>query len=540
LIPYAPSESEYFGAEDEILPPPEIPPFNTDIFHSSPKIWDDSFPDPSDSPSFIDEIFENLDPSPMKVANTETTFLSTLKIETPLTPVSTRSPQHLKNEGYAFFNTKLITPLTPSSPVDLHHFDAVLDETLSAETSLRQPVPQIPSATSRTSDFPQSMYAIFMAEDGLRCDGLARSILDATNDEMKWQPFLKPSRTIDQWPEDLEGEWECFVDYTGSNVEWDMVVLSRKCPKESDQLLEIATDGFGDDGLIDDFGDNEVVEEDGTELMGILDAVRKRKSLVDGVCHDTRMETDSKRRKSSQQSRIGEFMTLRGHEVNDLSDDETPGMMMLRKLRSVELIIVDTEDPDLSDTAPPPVSLTAVTKVTAPSPPFNPSDAVRAVILSTTSLHFHSLITFLHDTFTETKFVERDLTTPNELETEGDIILSPNRCISFFSLAQITQTLPSNASRKILAVAAKYRQVEVLVMSTGRMRGKDVASFAGWLESIRRDYDIRWIFVNGEEELERWVGWLCLQRDVDGEGHEIELLSEDVTTVRICCSMFRV
>jgi hypothetical protein len=201
----------------------------------------------------------------------------------------------------------------------------------------------------------------------------------------------------------------------------------------------------------------------------------------------------------------------------------------------VELTIVNTEDPDLSATAPAPISLPSVTKVAAPSPPFNPSDAVRAVILSTTSLHFHSLITFLHDTFTETRFVERDLTTPNELEEEGDIIMSPHRCISFFSLAQITQTIPSNASRKILAVAAKYRQVEVLVMSTGRMRGKDVAPFAGWLESMRRDHDIRWIFVNGEEELERWVAWLCLWRNVDGDGHGIELLSEDVTMVRTPC-----
>jgi hypothetical protein len=333
LIPYTPSEFEYFGTEDEILPPPEIPPFNTDIFHSSPKIWDESFSDLSDSPSFIDEVFEKLDPSPMKVANTETNFLSTLKIETPLTPVSTRSPQHLKNEGYVFLNTKLITPLTPSSPVvDLRCLDTVFDETLSAETSLRQPVPEIPSATLKTSSFPQSMYAVFMAEDGLRCDGLARSVLDMANDEMKWQPFLKPSRTIDQWPEDLESEWECFVDYTGSNVEWDMVVLSRKVRIEGDQLLEIATDDFGDDGPIDDLGDNEVVGEHATEFMGLLDALKKRKSLVDGVRHNTRMETDSKRRKYSQQSRIGEFMSLRGHAVNDLSDDEIPGTMMLRKL----------------------------------------------------------------------------------------------------------------------------------------------------------------------------------------------------------------
>jgi hypothetical protein len=128
--------------------------------------------------------------------------------------------------------------------------------------------------------------------------------------------------------------------------------------------------------------------------------------------------------------------------------------------------------------------------------------------------------------------LERDLTTPGEIsDAEGDIILSPHRCILLFSLAQISQVLPSNASRRVFAVASKYRRLEILVTSTGRVRGKDVAPFAGWLESIRKEHDIRWIFVNGEEELSRWVGWLIGRRDIDRDGHGTECLSEEATTV---------
>jgi hypothetical protein len=122
--------------------------------------------------------------------------------------------------------------------------------------------------------------------------------------------------------------------------------------------------------------------------------------------------------------------------------------------------------------------------------------------------------------------------TPGEIsDAEGDVIVSPHRCILIFSRAQISQVLPSNASRRVLAVASKYRRLEILVTSTGQVRGKDIAPFCGWLESIRHKHDIRWVFVNGEEELSRWVGWLIGRRDVDGDGHGIECLSEELTTV---------
>ena len=166
----------------------------------------------------------------------------------------------------------------------------------------------------------------------------------------------------------------------------------------------------------------------------------------------------------------------------------------------------------------------------APSPPFDPSKVVPAIILSTTTLHYHYLTEFLLQTLSYTTFFERDLVGRDDTHHEGDIILSPNRCIVFFTLAQLTQTIPSNTSNRILAIASKYRHLEVLVTCSGSVCGKDIASFSGWLERIRNDHNIRLAFANGEEEVRRWTGWLSLWRDVDGDINP-QYLSDEETEV---------
>src|SRR5271169_3502496 len=128
--------------------------------------------------------------------------------------------------------------------------------------------------------------------------------------------------------------------------------------------------------------------------------------------------------------------------------------------------------------APIPISQTP-TPTVAPSPlVLEPTKAVTAIILSTAILHYHFLTEFLRQTFLHTTFFERDLTTTDDTYHEGDIILSPNRCIIFFSLAQITQKIPSYTSNKILAVASKYRQLEILITCPGTVNGKDIALFS--------------------------------------------------------------
>ena len=167
----------------------------------------------------------------------------------------------------------------------------------------------------------------------------------------------------------------------------------------------------------------------------------------------------------------------------------------------------------------------------APSPPFDPSKAVPVIILSTTTLHYYFLTEFLRRTFSHTTFFERDLIAHDDTDHEGDIILSPNRCLVFFTLAQITQTIPSNTSSRILAVASKYRHLDVIVTCSRSVSGKDIAVFSGWLEKVRSDHSIRWVFANGQEELMRWTGWLCLWRDGDGDINAQHLRDEETEVI---------
>lgn len=108
--------------------------------------------------------------------------------------------------------------------------------------------------------------------------------------------------------------------------------------------------------------------------------------------------------------------------------------------------------------------------------------------------------------------------------------MSPNRCIVFFTLAQTTQTIPSHTSNRILAVASKYRQLELIVTCSGSVSGKDIAFFSGWLEKVRSDYNIRLVFTNGQEELMRWIGWMCLWKEGDADINA-EYLSDEETEV---------
>ena len=63
------------------------------------------------------------------------------------------------------------------------------------------------------------------------------------------------------------------------------------------------------------------------------------------------------------------------------------------------------------------------------------------------------------------------------------------------------------------------------------MRGKSVAPFQGWLERVRGEYNVRLVFTNGEEEMRIWVSWLCLWREIDGNGFGPEDVSEEETEV---------
>jgi hypothetical protein len=149
--------------------------------------------------------------------------------------------------------------------------------------------------------------------------------------------------------------------------------------------------------------------------------------------------------------------------------------------------------------------------------------AIKSIILSVTTLP-HSLTQFLREKLNQTTFFERDLSS----NSEGDIILSSNRCVLFFTLAQITQSLPSLATSRILDVAELYRSTELIIQCHSMPRGKDLAPFQGWITSLQKQVYVRTFYAVGDQELLQWTAWLCVQTDMDDA---MALLKDEETEV---------
>ena len=109
------------------------------------------------------------------------------------------------------------------------------------------------------------------------------------------------------------------------------------------------------------------------------------------------------------------------------------------------------------------------------------------------------------------------------------MILSPNRCIILCTLAQVTQTLPSMTSSRLSALASKYRQIEVVVdAKMGNTQG--TGEFCGYLETLRQreGCGVRVVF---GRDLERWIGFLALNREIDGEDFSRLLQVEETAVI---------
>jgi hypothetical protein len=277
-------------------------------------MWDKFSPPSSE---FLESL-ENIkpDPSPPKVTMTETEFITKLQV-LPITPVSTKPISKFAQElpvtakELPISLKGSVNPLSPESPIrSVLGMEGKFLETISAESSLRLAIPEIPSS-SRKDTFPSTVFGIFIAEEDLRCDALAKSIIDFLNDEIKWIPFTKASRTMDSWPEEVEGDWETFVDYTGFNYDDETIVLTNTFKIENDEVLD----------KWEPHPQTEPLKEDFMELM---DLVKKRKLSQNG------RDTGFKRSKWSQKNRIQDFMASRGREVLETSDDEVAQKIMIR------------------------------------------------------------------------------------------------------------------------------------------------------------------------------------------------------------------
>jgi hypothetical protein len=315
LLPYEP---EFIDIPRPPLPQPD--PFNPD-FSSSQDLWDRLS---SLSPQCIDDLLqEPSKPSPPKVATKESDFLSSLKVETPLTPDSMRKPPPNDEEQTLKAMTSLISP--PAAPPTPNSPDAsppklvrslemqLFGENYSAASSLRLALPELPPSSPRLNNFPLSLVGLYLAGDSLSRAIVPPSEVDTLNKEMKWFPFTKDLKTIHTWEEEVEGDWEEFVDYTNVSVADDWDVAGRACVPEEDEQLEHIHRS-------DDF----VEDEDGPEFSMVMAEIRKRKSGVPSFPPPQR----GKRSKFSHKSRIEEYMTSQGRSV-DLSDDDSPAQFRI-------------------------------------------------------------------------------------------------------------------------------------------------------------------------------------------------------------------
>jgi hypothetical protein len=298
--------------------------FNETVLSSqnSQELWDLFL---SPSPNAIENIINTVDPnpSPAKVAQYETQLISKLKI----TPLSTPLPRKIAtqdNDQNPFrhdLNTSLVFDSPYSQSTDLCQRLMRLEslacrENISTESSLRQPIPHIPPPTPRKENFPASMPGLYIAQDGLLCPEIPRSELDLLNEQVKWQPFTKTLKSLNIGAEDAEGDWEMYVDWSGSNMEDDMIVLPRRVTALEEEVFLEKLDG----------------EKKGkNETPGLAELVRKRKMEKSGLpMRDEEFEeTLVKRSKWSQRNRIEEYMKIQGLHL-EINEDETGEKILTR------------------------------------------------------------------------------------------------------------------------------------------------------------------------------------------------------------------
>jgi hypothetical protein len=293
--------------------------FNETVLSSqnSQELWDLFL---SPSPNAIENIINTVDPdpSPAKVTQSETQLISKLKITPLSTPVSrkiaARDDDQHPFQALHDLNTPLVLDSPDSQSTDRYQTLMRLDslacrETISTESSLRQPIPHIPLPTPRKENFPTSISRLYIAQDGLSCPEIPRSELDLLNEQVKWQPFTKNLKNLNIGNEDVEGDWEMYVDWSGSNMEEDMIVLQRRVTALEEEVFLEKWDG-------EKKGNN--------DSPGLEELVRKRKMEKSGrpMRDEEFEETLAKRSKWSQRNRIEEYMKIQGLHL-EINEDET-------------------------------------------------------------------------------------------------------------------------------------------------------------------------------------------------------------------------
>ena len=294
---------------------------------SSPDIWD-HFSSCSDE--YLQTIVQDLGKCSAVNAGRTNNPVFNVRFEEPLTPGSSKNPStnHKEEQGGSLSKLKSsFDHLSPESPDTsssklLNYFQMTfLQELVSMESSLRLPLPELPLQPPTKDEFPRSMFGIFVADEGLRCDGITRSSIDILNEEMKWQPFAKLASLKDCWHEKIDEEWESYVEDARETGETQILILIRElrvddeeiCAKPDFRVLLASNQGESED------------------YLDILELVRKRKVCDQGesVVNIDKYENKGSKRMRTHTSRIEQFMTSRGREFQDIHDEESHQRIVL-------------------------------------------------------------------------------------------------------------------------------------------------------------------------------------------------------------------
>ena len=475
-----------------------------------------------------------ISPSKISLSHQQNTFTTSgLKLETPLTPISTRKPQYPPNppSPFPFFRSPSPpTPLPPATKLS----NKLFKEEIIPEMMLRITVPEIPPWTPKRDPFPKNMFEVYIASGGLQCDIIPRSQIDELNNTVKWAPIRSRKH---KFTESCKEIWEVTEESDGfcdpPSMRWEFVMTRKERVMEEEELLPKKLEWDGE--MEDDVVQLEYSSPPGDILREVVKK-RKFEGFPGAMEEEKRVRYTSYK---SPMSKVCEYMVLHGRSLATIPEEPvSPGIQLghLSNVPSNFPHCLQYSNPLVVVYNIPSSSVSMATPSSPlPQPPTTPSDlhsfnpteidplnAVPGIILSVSSLP-HILISHLRGSLTHTLLVERALPLP----FEGDIILSPNRCIVFCTLAQMTQSLPSMVSSRIDTLANKYRQIEIVVSATSAGQGarsggiwsSGKGEFCGWLECVRRDRGcgIRLVFVPEEGMLERWIGFLTLNREIDGE-----------------------
>ena len=217
-----------------------------------------------------------------------------------------------------------LRPFSPDSPrSDQLQMRVRLDtllfgETVSAESSLRQPVPHIPPPSPKKDVFPTSMFSLYIATDGLSCPDIPQSTMDLLNEQVKWQPFTKTLKNLNIGTEEVDGDWVTYIDWSRA-TSWEdkMIVLERNISVAEEEIPLERWDG---------------TKRGKNDPPCLAELVRKRKmEIPGGTSGDGDVDTITKRSKWSQRYRIDDYMRVRGLNL-EINEDKIPEKLLICKL----------------------------------------------------------------------------------------------------------------------------------------------------------------------------------------------------------------